>query len=288
VQDAKTGEYVQALVGFVRRHPCLFVLTGAGVSTDSGIPAYRDTDGQWTRSPPVRIDEFLRTEDGRCRYWRRSMVGWPTLGRARPNAAHAALARLEALGHVTQLVTQNVDGLHQRAGSASVIELHGNAHRVKCIGCGALHSRAAIQQTLERRNIRFLNVADALLAADGDADVPDTADARALDHFVSPTCDACGGMLKPDVVFFGEAVPRDRVDAAQAALECADAMLVVGSSLMVYSGYRFCQWAVEMGKPVVAINLGRTRADSLLALKIEHRCADALSALVGDLTAEAA
>jgi NAD-dependent SIR2 family protein deacetylase len=247
---------LSALECFVRRRPRLFVLTGAGVSADSGIPTYRDTDGRWTRTPPVRIDEFLRTEEARRRYWHRSMSGWPLLGRARPNAAHAALAQLAALGHVTQLVTQNVDGLHQRAGSPSVIELHGNAHRVKCVDCGALHSRAAIQPTLER--------------------------------FVVPTCNACSGMLKPDVVFFGESVPRDRVDAARAALESADAMLVVGSSLMIYSGYRFCEWSVGMGKPIAAVNLGRTRADALLALKIEHRCGDALSALVGCLTAEAA
>lgn len=244
-------EDIGQLAEFVRRHPRLFVLTGAGVSTDSGIPAYRDTDGRWTRVPPVRIDEFLGTEEGRCRYWRRSMMSWPLLGRARPNVAHAALAELEALGHVSQLVTQNVDGLHQRAGSANVIELHGNAHRVRCLDCAALHSRAAIQQTLER--------------------------------FVVPTCSACDGMLKPDVVFFGESVPRDRVDEARAALECADAMLVVGSSLMIYSGYRFCEWASRMEKPIAAVNLGRTRGDPLLTLKVDDGCSETLSALVRGL-----
>jgi NAD-dependent SIR2 family protein deacetylase len=240
---------IDALANFVDRHPRLFVLTGAGVSTDSGIPGYRDADGQWTREPPIRIDEFLRTEEGRRRYWHRSMLGWPLLALARPNAAHAALSDLESFGHVTRLVTQNVDGLHQRAGSQSVIELHGNAHRATCLACGTAYSRAEIQRELERT-------------------------------LAVPVCDACSGILKPDVVFFGDCVPRDRVEVARTALERADAMLVVGSSLMVYSGYRFCEWAARMGKPIAAINLGRTRADSLLSLKVERPCADALSALV--------
>ena len=151
-----------ALARFVRRHPRLFVLTGAGVSTDSGIPGYRDADGRWTRTPPVCIDEFLHTVEGRRRYWRRSMLGWPQLAGARPNAAHGALARLEALGRVAQLITQNVDGLHQRAGSRGTIELHGNVHRATCLLCGAVHPRAAIQQTLERQNARFLRISDAV------------------------------------------------------------------------------------------------------------------------------
>ena len=277
---------INALALFVRRYPRLFVLTGAGASTDSGIPGYRDADGRWTRAPPVRIDEFLRTEEGRCRYWPRSMLGWPLLAAARPNAAHDALARLEAMGRVTQLVTQNVDGLHQRAGSRGVIELHGNVHRARCLGCGAVHPRAAIQQTLERQNARFLRISDAVPAAHGDADPQGAPDADAFECFVPPACDACNGILKPEVVFFGECVPRDRVEAARATLEQADAMLVVGSSLMVYSGYRFCEWAVRMGKPIAAVNLGCTRADSLLVLKVKSRCGDALAALIEHLTME--
>ena len=275
-----------ALVRFVRRHPRLFVLTGAGASTDSGIPAYRDADGGWTRAPPVRIDEFLHTDQGRRRYWRRSMIGWPQLARAQPNAAHDALAQLEALGRVAQLVTQNVDGLHQRAGSLGAIELHGNVHRVTCLVCGAVHPRAVIQQTLERQNARFICTSGAVPSAEGDADPHGVADPHALEGFVSPACEACNGTLKPDVVFFGECVPRDRVESARAALECADAMLVVGSSLMVYSGYRFCEWAARMGKPLAAINLGRTRADPLLALKLERQCGETLTALVAQLTTE--
>ena len=249
-----------ALTRFVRRHPRLFVLTGAGASTDSGIPGYRDADGRWTRTSPVRIDEFLRTEEGRRRYWRRSMLGWPQLAEARPNAAHDALARLEALGWVVQLATQNVDGLDQRAGTRGVIELHGNVHRATCLVCGAVHPRAAIQQTLERQNARFLRISDAVSAADGGADPQGAPDTHALEGFVPPACEACNGILKPDVVFFGECVPRDRVEAARATLERADAMLVVGSSLMVYSGYRLCEWAVRIGKPIAGRSTSGARA----------------------------
>jgi NAD-dependent SIR2 family protein deacetylase len=276
------GFEIGALIRFVDRHPRLFVLTGAGVSTESGIPGYRDTDGRWMRSAPMRIEEFLRTTRGYRRYWFRSMSGWPQLARARPNAAHHALAKLEALGRISELVTQNVDGLHQRAGSMHVIELHGNVHRALCVECGSVQSRASVQERLVRENALSPASASASLRPDGDAEAADANDD--FDRFVAPACDVCNGMLKPDVVFFGEGVPHPRVAAARDALACADALLVVGSSLMVYSGYRFCIWAAEMGKPVAAINLGRTRADALLAMKMEHPCGDALTALVDELT----
>jgi len=261
---------------FARRHPRLFVLTGAGVSTDSGIPGYRDDDGQWQRKQPVTLQEFLRTEAARRRYWARSMSGWPLLAGARPNAAHRALARLESARQLHLLVTQNVDGLHQRAGSCAVIELHGNAGRVVCLDCGADVSRDALQQQLEADNPDFA-AAVATAAPDGDADV----EPQGLDGFRVPGCARCGGTLKPDVVFFGEGVPRGRVDAALRGLEQADAMLVVGSSLMVYSGFRFCERASQLGKPIAAINRGRTRADHLFALKVQAPCAEALASLAG-------
>jgi NAD-dependent SIR2 family protein deacetylase len=263
------------LCGFVQQYPRLFVLSGAGISTDSGIPGYRDADGRWKRTPPVLLQDFLRSESVRQRYWARSMVGWPMVASARPNIAHDALARLEAAGRLRQLVTQNVDGLHQRAGSSQVIELHGNLDRVVCLECGALHSRALIQRTLEALNSQCQAAAIAT-AADGDADI----EHRDLDPFRVPQCPRCAGIVKPNVVFFGEGVPRDRVDAALRSLEQADAMLVVGSSLMVYSGFRFCEWAGTKGKPIAAVNLGRTRADHLFALKIERPCAEALPFLV--------
>jgi NAD-dependent SIR2 family protein deacetylase len=214
------------------------------------------------------------------------MLGWPIVAQANPNTAHRALAQLEAAGRVATLVTQNVDGLHQRAGSARVIELHGSIGRVVCLDCGAAHSREAIQQQLEADNAPFREARDrsASAAPDGDADValPD------VEAFNVPACAACGGLLKPDVVFFGENVPRARVAAAMDALDAADAMLVVGSSLMVWSGYRFCERAAAAGKPIGAINRGRTRADHLFAVKVERSCGDVLADAVERLGVPAA
>ncbi|GAB7537652.1 NAD-dependent protein deacetylase [Burkholderia sp. 22PA0099] len=278
--DANTADpaALDALHAFVERHPRLFVLTGAGISTDSGIPGYRDRNGQWMRSQPIQYQEFVGSEHARRRYWARSMLGWPVVGRARPNAAHRALARLGAAGRVGRLVTQNVDGLHQRAGSTGVIELHGGIDGVTCLDCGAHHARAAIQPMLEADNPALLAM-EAVPLADGDAQL----ELDTLDAFRVPACPLCGGMLKPAVVFFGENVPRERVAAASQSLDEADAVLVVGSSLMVYSGYRFCVWAQQRDKPVAALNLGRTRADPLLALKIEAACGSTLDALAARL-----
>lgn len=268
------------LYDFVQRHPRLFVLTGAGISTDSGIPGYRDENGAWKRSPPITLQEFLGSVAARQRYWARSTVGWPVVADAQPNDAHRALAQLEAARYVPTLVTQNVDGLHQRAGSNEVIELHGGINGVTCLDCGEQHPRAAIQHALVADNPGLLD-AIAEPAADGDAHL----EWHDLDGFRIPPCPVCGGLLKPSVVFFGENVPRERVALATAALEAADAMLVVGSSLMVYSGYRFCVWAQKMGKPIAALNLGRTRADPLLSLKVEAPCAPTLTALAERLAA---
>ena len=265
---------------FARRYRRLFVLTGAGVSVDSGIPGYRDENGNWKRSAPVMLQDFLHSAATRQRYWARSMFGWPVVARAHPNAAHLALASLEAMKGLHLLVTQNVDGLHQQAGSTKVIELHGNIGRVICLQCGAKETRETVQVVLREQNPEFVH-AVVQTAPDGDADLEDCA----LDGFRVPECRQCSGMLKPDVVFFGEGIPRTRVDAARAALEEADAMLVVGSSLMVYSGYRLCEHAHAMGKPIAAINRGRTRADHLFTLKVERGCGEALTELVETLSA---
>jgi len=266
------------LSDFVRRHPRLFVLSGAGVSTASGIPDYRDAEGRWKRKPPVNVADFHGSMAVRRRYWARSMLGWPVVARARPNAAHAALARLQAGSRVARLVTQNVDGLHQRAGSDPVIELHGNLGRVACTACGGVIERAEVQ--------RWLEAANPLHARRGAAQAPD-GDAQAefaeTDAFEVPDCPACGGILKPDVVFFGDTVPPPRVAQAMHALEQSDAVLVLGSSLMLYSGFRFCDRAHRLGKPIAAVNLGRTRADHLLSLKVQRSCAEALADLVEDL-----
>ena len=272
VSDVQAG--IDALRSFVADHPRLFVLTGAGISTASGIPDYRDRDGGWKRKPPVTFQAFTGDAATRSRYWARSLVGWRRFGTAKPNEAHLALARLERAGHVVQLVTQNVDGLHEAAGSREAVDLHGRLDRVRCLGCERRVPRAHFQRALECLNPDWIAL-DALDAPDGDAEL----EGLPFERFVVPGCEACGGLLKPDVVFFGEAVPRERVERAFAALERSDAMLVVGSSLMVYSGYRFARAAVHAGKPVAAINLGRTRADELLALKIEADCATVLRAL---------
>jgi NAD-dependent SIR2 family protein deacetylase len=265
---------IPSLGDFIARHRSLFVLTGAGCSTDSGIPDYRDANGGWKRPPPVNFRDFMGSAAVRQRYWARSFVGWRHFRKAGPNQAHAALARLEQRGHLQALVTQNVDGLHQAAGSTQVIDLHGRLDTVRCMECESLLPREQLQAELAARNPR-LGAVQGRTAPDGDADL----DALSFADFTVPTCTRCDGVLKPDVVFFGESVPRSRVEAAMQALERADGVLVVGSSLMVYSGYRFVQAAAQSGKPVAAVNLGRTRADELLTLKVSEPCALALAAL---------
>ncbi len=264
-----------ALQDFIDRHSRLFILTGAGCSTGSGIPDYRDADGQWKRAQPVTYQAFMGGEATRRRYWARSLVGWRRIRQARPNNAHRALARLEALGKCEILLTQNVDRLHQAAGSARVIDLHGRIDLVRCMGCELRSPRDDVQDELIRLNAAWLDL-DATEAPDGDADL----EGADFSSFVPPSCPRCRGMLKPDVVFFGENVPRDRVDVAARRLDEADAVLIVGSSLMVYSGFRFVERAASAGKPIAAVNLGRTRADGLLTLKADQACESALAFLL--------
>lgn len=271
---------VTELAEFLQRHYKLLVLTGAGISTASGIPDYRDQDGVRRGKAPIQGPEFRSKEAVRKRYWARSMLGWPTLAKTAPNAGHRAIAELEAGGIVSSVLTQNVDGLHQQAGSKDVIELHGNIHQVVCLDCRAQFSRSAIQASLEHANPGLAGAAATALP-DGDAQFePD-----ALAEFHVPHCELCGGMLQPDVVFFGDGVPRARADAAEQALAQADALLVVGSSLMVFSGYRFCRMAADAGKPIAAINRGVTRADHLLSLKAETASEVMLPALARHMRA---
>jgi NAD-dependent SIR2 family protein deacetylase len=266
------------LTHFLARHSNVLVLTGAGISTASGIPDYRGRDGVRRGKAPVQGPEFRKSEAVRRRYWARSMAGYPTLAGAAPNAAHRAIAQLQADGMLDAVLTQNVDGLHQRAGSADVLELHGNIHSVVCLDCHAIYPRAYVQGMLEELNPVARGVA-AAAAPDGDAHVePD-----ALAAFQVPDCVHCGGTLKPDVVFFGDGVAAQTTHAALARMEAADAMLVVGSSLMVFSGFRFCRMAAASGKPIAAINLGVTRADDLLSLKIDGSAEQVLPALCAQL-----
>lgn len=269
---------IAQLAQFMARHPRLLVLTGAGCSTESGIPDYRDAAGRWKRPEPMRYQRFIAEPLARQRYWARSLIGWRRMADAQPGAAHRALAQLEAAGYVRMLVTQNVDGLHGAAGSRRVIDLHGRIDTVCCLACHARLPRERMQHELLRLNPGWERM-EAHTAPDGDAYL-DGVDFAA---FAVPPCPACGGVLKPDVVFFGENVPRERVGAALAALAQADALLVAGSSLMVYSGYRFARAALDAGQPMAAVNLGHTRADALLALKLEQPVGAALTALAAAL-----
>lgn len=263
------------LAGFIRRHPRLFVLTGAGISTDSGIPDYRDGDGAWKRRQPVQHQDFMENPETRRRYWGRSLIGWPVMRHSRPNPAHYLLAELENRGHVGQVVTQNVDRLHQKAGSRRVVDLHGRADEVLCMGCGYRCERSVVHERCGQLNPHFLQYS-ATTAPDGDADLEvDFSTFKVYD------CPRCDGILKPDVVFFGDNVPRDRVGGAMDALERSDGLLVIGSSLMVFSGYRFCRQASHWGKHMATLNLGRTRADPLVDVKLNARISETLEAALG-------
>ena len=256
----------------------LFVLTGAGISAPSGIGTYRNHDGDWQRSDPIQHQEFLKQVNARRRYWARSMRGWPSFRDAEPNPAHQALARLEQAGRVQAVVTQNVDGLHQRAGQIRLIELHGSLGEVVCLRCNARQSRDRLQDWLEAHNGAWL---DGAVSAqpDGDASFDNV---RHFDDFNEPLC-KCGGILKPDVVFYGDSVPKDRVREVRAELDRSDGFLVIGSSLMVYSSYRFAKEAKALDLPMAAINQGRTRADEWWQCKWPADSARALPELVEEL-----
>ncbi|WP_368737546.1 NAD-dependent protein deacetylase [Oceanospirillum sediminis] len=275
IEQASAAQAANALHDFIQQHAGLMLLTGAGISTDSGIPDYRDQKGQWKRNPPVQHQDFMKDEYTRQRFWARSLIGWPVMRNARPNEAHHAIADLERKNVCQQLVTQNVDGLHNKAGSDRVIDLHGRSDQVVCMDCGQSYSRDWVCDQLATLNPEFARLT-ASVAPDGDADL----ERDDFHHFRLTGCQQCGGLLKPDVVFFGDTVPRDRVDAAFQALDNADGLFVIGSSLMVFSGYRFCRKAYELGKPIVLLNQGVTRADELATLKLDASCSDTLSELM--------
>lgn len=265
--DSPIREHLDTLVQAMTEDKFL-VLTGAGISTPSGIPDYRDSDGVRRGRQPMMYQEFLSAPESRRRYWARAMLGWPRLRQARPNAAHQALATLQQRGRISDLITQNVDTLHDQAGSHDVIELHGSLHRVLCLDCGQRSPRDEIQRQMEAEN-PYLSGVDAVQAPDGDTLLDPAFEAR----FQVPQCPHCAGeRMKPDVVFFGENVAQATAARAMAAAENAAGLLVVGSSLMAYSAFRLCRVIAERGKPLMAINLGKTRADELLDLKIEGSC----------------
>jgi NAD-dependent SIR2 family protein deacetylase len=250
------------------------VLTGAGVSTDSGIPDYRGA-GAPVRTP-MTIALFKSGRAAQQRYWARSFLGWSSMGQAQPNLTHRILAKLESDGRLSGLITQNVDGLHSSAGHRDVVELHGRIDRVVCLDCGERSSRARLQERLVALNRTFA-VSNVRILPDGDVDLDATG------GFVVAACDACGGVLKPDVVFFGESVPVDRVAHCTALVEQAESLVVLGSSLHVFSGRRFVKQAHARGIPVVIVNRGETRADPLATLKLDAGCAETLTELVDAL-----
>lgn len=265
--DGLDCEPLEKLYHLMAEQPFL-ILTGAGISTPSGIPDYRDTEGVSRGKPPMMYQEFLSTAAARRRYWARAMLGWPQIRQARPNAAHQALARLQSRQRIAGLITQNVDALHDQAGSQDVIELHGSLDRVVCLDCAQRTDRHAIQILMETHN-PYLAGVDAVQAPDGDTLLDPAFEAR----FQVPRCPHCDGeRLKPDVVFFGENVAQATAAKAISYVEGAAGLLVVGSSLMAYSAFRLCRAIVEQHKPLIAINLGKTRADDLLDLKIEASC----------------
>jgi NAD-dependent SIR2 family protein deacetylase len=250
------------------------VLTGAGVSTESGIPDYRSPEARARARRPIYGPEFVRSEAIRKRYWARAMVGWESFRRARPGAAHLAIARLEGAGVVTRVITQNVDRLHHAAGSRRVIELHGALAEVECLACDALEDRDALQERMREANRSWADGVERM-APDGDADLPEDT----IGAFQVPACIACGGALKPRVVFFGENVARAVVDDAFASVDSCDALLVAGTSLAVFSGYRFLRRAAERCVPIAIVNRGPVRGEEHAEVKIEASTGAALEEL---------
>ena len=247
------------------------VLTGAGLSTDSGIPDYRG-EGAPVRTP-MTFNQFLNDFDYRKRYWAGSQLGWRRFDGAEPNAGHRALAALELDGGVNGVITQNVDGLHLRAGSQRVVDLHGSMDRVRCLSCGQLYARADIAARLDELNPWLATITPEALGPDGDVPIAN------VEEFEVPTCNACGGVLKPDIVFFGEFVPREKFVEASALVQKADALLVAGSSLVVNSGIRLLDHATRRRIPVLIVNRGVTKGDSRATLKIDAGASESLVGL---------
>ena len=252
----------------------ILALTGAGISTDSGIPDYRGA-GRVARHP-MTFDVFMGSKDAQIRYWARSFIGWNRIAEAQPNRGHFAIAQAESLGKVFQVVTQNVDNLHQKAGAKNVIDLHGRLDQVRCMSCAQSISRIDMDKMLAELNPEINRTGDFEFTPDGDAEVD------ASENFQIPVCRNCGGVLKPDVVFFGESVPTDTVELAMKRLDEAEVLLVAGTSLTVNSGLRFARRAARANKPIIIVNIGATKADELATAKIEANSSLVLERLLID------
>lgn len=266
------------LLDFIQKHPRLVILTGAGISLQSGIPTYRDQNGVWMGSAPMQHNDFIRHIAVRQRYWARSFIGRSTIADAQANPAHFAVATLEQSGFVELLITQNVDNLHQQAGSKKVIDLHGNLRDVHCLDCATRSSRDDLQQRIATLNPQLKGLA-AEIRPDGDAILAD----EHVEQVRIPECTVCGGVLMPELVFFGGTVPVTRVQYCLDALQRADALLVIGSSLKVYSGFRFCLKAKKWDKPIALINPGQTRADEIANLHLKTDSATLLQSVITQL-----
>lgn len=277
-EDLRPGTTDPEPVADALRAGGVLVLSGAGLSTESGIPDYRGEGGSLRRHTPMTYQEFTTSVHARRRYWARSHLGWRTFGRARPNTGHRAVAAFGRHGLLSAVITQNVDGLHQAAGSEDVVELHGSLNRVVCLSCGAFSTRQELARRLEEANAGFEPVA-ARLNPDGDADLTDE---QAAGFTVMP-CSKCGGILKPDVVFFGENVPPHRVERCRELVDAAASLLVLGSSLTVMSGLRFVRQAAQAGKPVLIVNRDPTRGDRHAATRVALPLGATLAALADGL-----
>ncbi len=270
----------EQLFEFISNKKKLVILTGAGISAGSGIPTYRDRMGNWLRSEPIQHQDFISKHSARQRYWLRSYAGWPAVAEAIPSIGHKVLTELEHRGHLKLIVTQNVDRLHQKAGSRRVIDLHGRLDEVICLSCKVICSRASIQQEISALNSLLTEAGQ--LAPDGDADV----DEQFLASVVPPRCHRCQGILKPNVVFFGDNVPATVVQQVYDAITECDGLLIIGSSLKVFSGFRFCRHASEIGIPIASINPGRSRGDELIVLQVREPADDVLPVVLMRLKAK--
>lgn len=272
---------IQKLVSMLNTDPAYCVLTGAGCSTASGLPAYRNIKGDWQHDKPMEHQDFLGSELKRKIYWSRSQQGWPGFSKARPNQTHKMLTQLQRNGYISQIITQNVDRLHQASGSKAVIDLHGRLDQVICLGCSKKSSRDKFQQRLVSVNHVHCST-NGDIRPDGDVEIS----TEALSGFLIPECEHCHGVLKPDVVFFGGILNANTAADALNAVDNAPGLIVVGSSLMVYSGFRLVKRAIEMKKPVIIINQGTTRADDLRILKINYESGRVLTDVGNALSLE--
>jgi len=270
---------LQQLKDFLTDKRHLVVLSGAGISVGSGIPTYRDKAGNWKRSDPIQHQDFMTRKSARQRYWLRSYAGWPAVASAVPSPSHHVIAELERRKIVATVVTQNVDRLHQQAGSRNVIDLHGRLDEVVCMNCHKVISRHALQPILKLLNPFFSRQGE--MAPDGDADVPDDS----VSSVEVPPCEDCDGILKPNVVFFGDNVDKSIVQQVYAGIDDSDGLLIVGTSLKVFSGYRFCRYAAKHGKPIASINPGLSRGDDLIQTIIRCDSDDVLTPVLKSIPA---